>query len=63
MDTLVEGLLGTGFIIISITGEKFLIPCYNEQNGYYSSDLELILDKGKIQEIMDISEFVKDDIC
>ena len=63
LDTLVEGLLGTGFIIISITGEKFLIPCYNEQNGYYSSDLELILDKGKIQEIMDISEFVKDDIC
>lgn len=48
-----------GFNMISKIGEKFFIPCYNSQNGYYSGNLELILMK---EEIMDISEFVKDDI-
>lgn len=62
LETLVEGVAEAGFNIISIIGEKFFVPCYNQQNGYYSSDLELILDKGKTQETMDISEFVKDDI-
>ena len=62
LESLVEGVPQAGFNIISITGEKFFIPCYNEQNGYYSSDLELILVKDKTREIMDISEFVKDDI-
>ncbi len=62
LESLVEGVPQAGFNIISITGEKFFVPCYNEQNGYYSSDLELILVKDKTQEIMDISEFVKDDI-
>lgn len=62
LELLIDGVPEAGFNIISITGEKFFIPCYNEQSGYYSSDLELILDKGKTQEIMDISEFVKDDI-
>lgn len=62
LELLIDGVPEAGFNIISITGEKFFIPCYNEQNGYYSSDLELILDKGKTQEIMNISEFVKDDI-
>lgn len=62
LELLIDGVPGAGFNIISIIGEKFFIPCYNEQNGYYSSNLELILDKGKTQEIMDISEFVKDDI-
>lgn len=62
LELLIDGVPGAGFNIISIIGEKFFIPCYNEQNGYYSSNLELILDKGKTQEIMDISEFVKDNI-
>ena len=62
LEALVEGVAGAGFNIISIIGEKFFVPCYNQQNGYYSSNLELILDKDKTQEVMDISEFVKDDI-
>lgn len=62
LELLIDGVPGAGFNIISIIGERFFIPCHNEQNGYYSSNLELILDKGKTQEIMDISEFVKDDI-
>ena len=48
--------------MISKIGEKFFIPCYNSQNGYYSSELELILKRGKAKEVMDISEFVEDDI-
>lgn len=62
LGALVEGVTGAGFNIISIIGEKFFVPCYSQQNGYYSSNLELILDKDKTQEVMDISEFVKDDI-
>ena len=51
---------------IKDTGVKlksYLIPCYNSQNGYYSSDLELIINypDGK-SERWDISDFVKDDI-
>lgn len=57
---LIQGKLGCGFNLVSKTGEKFFVPCYNEQNGYYSSDLELILYKES--EKMDISNFVKDDI-
>ena len=48
--------------MISKIGEKFFIPCYNEQNGYYSSNLELILHKGKAKETIDVSEYVKDEI-
>lgn len=54
------GVEKMGFNMISKIGEKFFIPCYNDQNGYYSSDLELILYKEKTKETMDISKFVKD---
>ena len=62
LEELIEGIQEQGFNIVSKIGEKFFVPCYNEQNGYYSSELELILRKGKTKEIIDISNFVKDDI-
>lgn len=62
LEELIEGIQEQGFNMVSKIGEKFFIPCYNEQNGYYSSELELILRKGKTKEIIDISNFVKDDI-
>lgn len=62
LEELIEGIQEQGFNMISKIGEKFFVPCYNEQNGYYSSELELILRKGKTKEIIDISNFVKDDI-
>ena len=62
LDYLIQGVKGVGFNIISKIGEKFFIPCYNSQNGYYSSMLELILVRNNITENMDISDFVKDEI-
>ena len=60
---LIEGIKDTGFNMISKIGEKFFIPCYNEQNGYYGSDLELILIKNDdIYESFNISEYVEDKI-
>lgn len=42
--------------------KKILIPCYNEQNGYYSSNLELIIKHGDTKEVTDISDCVEDHI-
>ena len=41
---------------------KIFIPCYNEQNGYYSSELSLIIDDGeKIEiDISDLTEYRED---
>lgn len=63
LEQLIQGIDGQGFNMISKIGEKFFVPCYNSQNGYYSSDLELILCKSEnLREVLDISDFVKDDI-
>ena len=59
---LIDGIKEQGFNMISKIEEKFFIPCYNSQNGYYSSNLRLILNKEKGKEIMDISDCVEDDI-
>ena len=60
---LIEGIKDAGFNMISKIGEKFFVPCYNEQNGYYGSDLELILTiNDKVTENFNISEYVKDEI-
>lgn len=59
LDKLIEGINEAGFNMISKIGEKFFVPCYNEQNGYYSSNLELFL---TYREVMDITDYVKDEI-
>jgi len=60
---LVRGIKETVFNMISKIGEKFFVPCYNSQNGYYSGNLELILHKeNNVKEKLDISEFVKEDM-
>lgn len=48
---------GLGFFLVSKQGICIMVPCYNDQNGYYSSDLALCY-KGKK---LDISECVKDE--
>lgn len=63
LDNLILGLLEQGFNMVSKIGEKFFVPCYNSQNGYYSSNLDLILYKtNKVKEVLNINEFVKDEI-
>ncbi len=52
-----------GFNMCSEIGEKFFVPCYNCQNGYYSGNLELFLiHDSKVIDRRDISNFVKDEI-
>ena len=45
IDKLIERVAGLGFNMVSKIGDKFFIPCYNEQNGFYGDNLELILGK------------------
>lgn len=59
---LIQGIEDVGFNMISKIGERFFVPCYNEQNGYYSSNLKLILNKKRKSECMDITKYVKDEI-
>jgi hypothetical protein len=59
----IEKVEDAGFNIISKIGEKFFVPCYNSQNGYYSSDLSLIIRKNNNAKVeINISDCVKDDI-
>ena len=52
-----------GIKLISKTGDKWFIPCYNEQNGYYSSNLNLIIEfEDKPTITIDITDYVEDKI-
>ncbi len=39
---------------------KVFIPCYNEQSGYYSGELSLVMTIDDCSKIVNISEFVED---
>ena len=39
----IEMVEGEGFCVKSLNGEKFFVPCYNNQNGHYSNQLDLTL--------------------
>lgn len=66
IENLIQPVQSAGFNMVSKIGEKFFVPCYNEQNGYYSSDLELTLHRtvafGNVEEKIDITDCVKDEI-
>lgn len=54
----IEKVEGSGFRI-----EGYFIPCYNEQNGYYGSDLSLeIKEKDKETRIINVDCCVEDRI-
>lgn len=41
--------------------DKYFIPCYNSQNGYYSSDLSLVITKpDNVKTTIDVSKGVQD---
>lgn len=55
-----------GFFIEDKNGIRLFVSCYNSQNGYYSSDLELCYTQSVVQYIksyLDISDCEQDDIC
>lgn len=63
----IRGVAEDGFIICiggyyATAYTKIFIPCYNSQNGYYGSGLELVIKGGGKTEKHDISEFVDDRI-
>lgn len=43
-----EAVEGCGFRFGSEGVEMFFIPCYSEQNGYYSSDLDILYNNKKV---------------
>jgi len=58
-DLKIEGVPESGFRL-----DGFFVACYNSQNGYYSSDLELVIkypDK-RTKKHIDISDWVLDQI-
>ncbi len=53
-----QGIEDTG---VKIKG--YLIPCYNSQNGYYSSNLEMVVESPNKPTVkIDVSNFVEDQI-
>jgi hypothetical protein len=54
----ITGVDSMGFLL-HFGDKKFFIPCYNHQNGYYSSDLHLIVKKGNTETKIDISNLTE----
>ncbi len=56
-DSFFERVNGYGIALKPIFGHPVRIPGYGENNGYYSSDLELIISDGEgFEKTFDISE-------
>lgn len=64
LSKMIQKIKNCGFLMKNEGGEKFLVPCHNEQNGYYSTQLILQLyDKNKfLLEELDIEECCVDEI-
>ena len=68
----IKGVEGMGFLVCLGKKEsysdyidnfsKVFIPCYNSQNGYYSSNLELQITCDGVEIKLDISNLVEDHI-
>lgn len=56
------GLKDVGFTLEDKNGIQLFISCYNQQNGYYSSDLHLIYNNDSITTEIDITKYVRDEI-
>lgn len=60
IEKIMEKVEDAGFNLISKIGEKFFVPCYNDNNGYYSNEIILRLKKGEITVSIDITGCTKD---
>lgn len=61
IDLIIKGVEEMGFLFC-LGKIKVFIPCYNYQNGYYSSNLELLINRGEVSTKIDISDLVEDHI-
>ena len=55
----IVGVPDTGFLVV-LGKEKVLVNCYNEQNGYYSNQLSIIIQYGSVEHEVDLDGY-KDD--
>ena len=59
----IKGVRDMGIMLVfkgdHYLADRILIPCYDEQNGYYSSKLKLIIDHNGKKSRWDISDFVE----
>lgn len=60
-ELIIKGIEEMGFLMC-LAGTKIFVPCYNTQNGYYSSRLSLEIKEGETTTTIDISEFKEDNI-
>lgn len=64
----IKGVEELGFLlcffdsIYSQVGKKLFIPCYNSQNGYYSSNLALVIREGETEIKINLHGFVEANI-
>ena len=58
----IEGVKSEGFNMVAKDDSRWFVPCYNSQNGYYSSDLRLEIRATGLATTIDISDYVKDNI-
>lgn len=57
------GLKGVGFVLEDKNGIQLFVSCYNQQNGYYSSDLHLIYTGNDcITTEIDITNYVRNEL-
>ncbi len=65
-DIIIKSVSEMGFMICFNEqygiGVKIFIPCYNYQNGYYRSNLDLVIKRGDVKTSIDISNNVEDKI-
>lgn len=55
---------GVGVILVAKTGMRYLISCYNKQNGYYSSNLSMSYFNSEGKKTLLIKDVEKkDEIC
>lgn len=58
-EIVIKGVPEMGILLVFGVGKKVFIPCYNEQNGYYSDSLSLrVRHSGKDVEFS-VTKFVK----
>ncbi len=62
-DITIEKVANSGFRLIDSNKNGYFVPCYNYQNGYYSSNLSLTIERtNQKEEVIDISDCVEDHI-